>query len=86
MKKRFIEPEMQRIELNLRENIATSADNHAYIKLLSSDYAVCTVQNTGKFIFAGLTEQEVRSCTVYGMARSFGANVPIEELLPYIRH
>ena len=90
MKKNFLEPKAQRIELNLRENIATSSDPgaDAYIKVVQANYLSCRVHQTGKLIFE-CTEADLLTCTVYGTSSttwSFGKNFPIEELLPYIRH
>lgn len=92
MRKVFIEPALQKIELNLRENIASSSDEddgHMYIKVLKGDYFSCFVMNTGKLIFAGLSEAELQSCTVYGADSaakwSYGRNIPMEELRPYIK-
>ena len=90
MKKVFLEPEVKRIELNLRENIATSSDpgGALFVKVLQSDYFSCKVQATGKLIFH-CNEEDLQSCTVYSTSSatwSFGKTFPIEELLPHIRH
>ena len=93
MKKVFVEPKMQRIELNLRENIAASGgpeedpDSSIHIKLLSETWNVtgCTVQYTGKLIF-NCNESDLQSCIVRNInTRSAGSFLPLEEALPYIR-
>lgn len=90
MKKTFFEPEVHKIELNLRENIATSeTSGDMFVKVLQANYFTCTVHRTGKLIF-NCTESDLKTCTVYGSA---GAAVwglektfPLRELLPYIKH
>ena len=89
MKKTFFEPEMQKIELNLRENIAASEqDGHMYVKVMQADYFSCKVHNTGKLIFY-CTEEDLKSCTVYGSAAASTWSrekvFPLKELLPYIK-
>ena len=84
MKKVFLEPDAKRIELNLRENIATSSQismgYYFNVTLFS-----CTIQTTGKFV--GLvTEQEAAVCLVANNARSMGVIIPREEVLPHFRH
>ena len=89
MKKTFFEPEVQKIELNLRENIATSeTGSDMFVKVLQANYFSCTVHRTGKLIF-NCTESDLRTCTFYGsvgtavwgLERTF----PLRELLPYIK-
>ena len=89
MKKTFFEPEMQKIELNLRENIATSeTGSDMYVKVLQASYFTCTVHGTGKLIF-NCSELDLKSCTVYGSAGAavwgMGKTFPLRELLPYIK-
>lgn len=89
MKKTFFEPEVQKIELNLRENIATSeTSGDMFIKVLQADYFSCTVHSTGKLIFY-CTESDLKTCTVYGSAgaavRGLEKTFPLRELLPYIK-
>ena len=89
MKKTFFEPEVQKIELNLRENIAASeSDDNMFVKVMQASYFSCTVHSTGKLIF-NCTESDLKTCTVYGSA---GASVwrlertfPLRDLLPYIK-
>lgn len=90
MKKTFFEPEVQKIELNLRENIAASEPSgDMYVKVLQDNYFTCTVHNTQKLIF-NCTEADLRSCTIYGSAATATATwrrektYPLKELLPYI--
>jgi hypothetical protein len=88
MKKTYFEPEVQKIELNLCENIAASG-NDMYVKVLQANYFSCTVQRTGKLIF-NCTESDLKTCTVYGSAGgatvwSLEKKFPLEELLPHIK-
>ena len=84
MKKVFLEPEMRKIELNLRENIATSSQismgYYFNVTLFS-----CTIQSTNKFV-GQVTEQEAAVCLVSANARSLGMIIPREEVLPHFRH
>lgn len=90
MKKIFFEPEVQKIELNLRENIATSeTSGDMFVKVLQSNYFSCTVHRTGKLIF-NCTESDLKTCTVYGSAGEatvwrLERTFPLRELLPYIK-
>ena len=89
MKKNFFEPEMHKIELNLRENIATSeTGSDMYVKVLQSNYFSCTVHRTGKLIF-NCTESDLKTCTVYGSAGTavwgLERTFPLRTLLPYIK-
>ena len=89
MKKPFFEPEVQKIELNLRENIASSeTTSDMYVKVLQANYFTCTVHRTGKLIF-NCNEADLKTCTVYGSAGaaawSIGTAFPIRELIPYIK-
>ena len=88
MKKTFFEPELQKIELNLCENIAASeTTGDMFVQVLQASYFSCTVQRTGKLIF-NCSEADLRSCTVYGSAGaatwSLGRTYPVKELLPHI--
>ena len=89
MKKIFFEPEVQKIELNLRENIAASEpSSDMFVKVLQANYFSCTVQRTGKLIF-NCTESDLKTCTVYGSAGAavwgLEKSFPLRELLPYIK-
>ncbi len=89
MKKIFFEPEVQKIELNLRENIAASeTSGDMFVKVLQANYFSCTVHRTGKLIF-NCTESDLKTCTVYGSAGtavwSLERTFPVRELLPYIK-
>lgn len=84
MKKAFIEPEMQRIEIDLRENIAASMQENIgyyfYVSLFS-----CTLLDTGKYI-GELTEAEAASCQTPSAGRSIGTIVPASEVRPHFQH
>ena len=83
MKKVFLEPEVRRIELNLKENIATSSQismgYYFNVTLFS-----CTIQTTGKFV-GQVTEQEAAVCLVSNHGRSMGMVIPRSEVLPHFR-
>lgn len=84
MKKVFVEPEMQRIELNLQENIAVSTEAsmgyYFYVSLFT-----CEIQTTGKKLSEGVTEKEAAACLVTRALRSLGMIIPREDVLPYFR-
>ena len=84
MKKVFLEPEMRKIELNLRENIATSSQISMGYYFNVSLFS-CTIQSTNKFV-GQVTEQEAAVCLVSANTRSLGMIIPREEVLPYFRH
>ena len=89
MKKTFFEPEVQKIELNLRENIAASeTGSDMYVKVLQNNYFSCTVHRTGKLIF-NCTESDLKTCTFYGSSDTavwgLERTFPLRELLPYIK-
>lgn len=64
MKKEFIKPEIRRIELNLKENIASSASVFPFVFKMHS-YSTCPVWETRKYMFGGgLTQEEWDSCYV----------------------
>ena len=85
MKKVFLEPDARRIELNLRENIATSSTVSLGYYFNVSLF-ICTIQTTGKTLADGVTEQEAAVCLVANNARSMGVIIPREEVLPHFRH
>ena len=84
MKKKFVEPKIKRIELNLNENIANSSQLMASYHVLISDLISCTLHNTGEFMMnlmmAGRFDL-IETCKVYinPNARIFGALVPEDE-------
>ena len=89
MKKTFFEPEVHKIELNLRENIATSeTSSDMFVKVLQANYFTCTVHGTGKLIF-NCTESDLKTCTVYGSASAavwgLEKTYPLRDLLPYTK-
>ena len=84
MKKVFLEPDARRIELNLRENIATSSQVSLGYYFNVSLF-VCTVQTTGKTLADGVTEQEASVCLVSNTMRALGMIIPREEVLPHFR-
>ena len=88
MKKVFVEPEMQIIELNLHENIAASGQTIIGYNFLS-EMLYCPIVYTQKYItdFATgkLTMAEANTCAVYAQARSIMRFYPKEEVLPYLR-
>ena len=86
MKKRFVEPALHRIELNLRENIAASENqevNMGYYFTVS--LFGCTIVTTGKTV--GLvTEKEAEACLVSSNTKSLRMFYPREEVLPHFKH
>ena len=88
MKKVFVEPEMQVIELNLQENIAASGQTIIGYNFLS-EMLFCPIVYTGKFISdvasGKLTMAEANTCAVYAQTRSIMRFYPKEEVLPYFR-
>ena len=83
MKKIFVEPEMQRIELNLQENIATSEEISMGYYFKVSLFG-CTIVETGKKV-GDVTEQEAEICLVSSNARSVIYFYPREEVIPHFR-
>ena len=83
MKKVFVEPEMQIIQLNLQENIAASGQTIIGYNFLS-EMLVCHVVYTGKTIF-NVSQEEANTCAVYAQARSIMRFYPKEQVLPYFR-
>ena len=83
MKKVFIEPDMQKIELNLHENIASSTVVNMGYYFTTSLFS-CTIVSTGKFV-GEVTENEALVCLAAGNMRSIRIFVPREEVLPHFR-
>ena len=88
MKKRFVEPALHRIELNLRENIAASegggdqeVDMGYYftVKLFS-----CTIVTTGKTV-GQVNEQEAEVCLASSNTKSLRIFYPRKDVLPYFK-
>lgn len=84
MKKAFIEPEMQRIEIDLRENIAASVQAgigyYFYVTLFS-----CTIMETGKYV-GQVSESEAAGCLISMAGRSIGTIVPVAEVRPHFQN
>ena len=83
MKKVFIEPEMQKIELNLRENIATSNEMSMGYYFQVSLFA-CHIVSTGKFV-GQVSEAEAAVCLVSTKSRNIMEFYPREEVLPHFK-
>ena len=87
MKKVFVEPKMKRIELNLKENIASSVQMSMGYYFLVSLFT-CVIINTGKKLSEGATEEEAieKGCLINGNSRIGGGTiVPQNEVRPYFR-
>ena len=96
MKKKFMEPAMHRIELNLRENIAASGDGEESGGYLSVDFrsgSRCPVIDSQTLYMrdvAYMTDDEllrvVPNCVSYAWTtrRGLGLSVPLKELRNYI--
>ena len=82
MKKVFVEPDLQRIELNLNENIASLSQSIAGYYFNTQMFGGCYVQNTGYTIFdlqAHMNESIVVACAFYN-ARRMSQFYSIEEI------
>lgn len=83
MKKKFFEPELQRIELNLHENIATSTQvNWGYY--FTTSLFDCTIVTTGKNV-REVTDEEAAICLVSGALRTVLKFYPVDEVRPYFK-
>lgn len=85
MKKIFVEPKIKRIELNLKENIASSNQGAVSYHVLVGDLFTCTLQNTGQFMMQLMLEGKhdlIETCKVYlnANARIYGKLIPEEEV------
>lgn len=85
MKKAFVEPKIKRIELNLKENIASSNEGAVSYHVLVGDMFTCTLQNTGEFLMNLLQAGKydlIETCKVYinANARIYGKLIPEEEV------
>lgn len=84
MKKEFVEPKLKRIELNMKENIASSVQISMGYYFNVSLFR-CTIQSTGKFV-GDVTEQEAEVCLVSTRSRIGGGMIiPVDEVRPYFR-
>ena len=84
MKRIFIEPEIQKIELNLQENIAVSTTTSGGITFMVGERN-CFVVNTGKtanelFIW------DIFGTNCYNSFSKSGITVPVERARQYFMH
>ena len=88
MKKRFVEPALHRIELNLRENIAASAgggeSTSGFGYYFTQSLFSCTIVTTGLFV-GQVTEEGAEACLVSQNTRSLRQFYPREKVLPYFK-
>lgn len=84
MKKVFVEPAMQRIELNLQENIAASTQTGMGYYFWTSLFG-CHIMNTGKYVGEIVDENEAIDCLAPSGMRSVMMFYPREEVLPHFR-
>ena len=82
MKKLFVEPEMQIIELNLQENIAASMQVSMGYYFLVSLFS-CHIVDTGKYVREIYDENEAIGCLTSFGARSVMMFYPREEVIPH---
>ena len=84
MKKVFVEPQIKRIELNMKENIASSlVQNMGYYFTVT--LFNCTIVSTGKMVGA-VTQEEAEVCIISPTAKIGGGTlVPENEVRPYFR-
>lgn len=85
MKKVFVEPRLKRIELNLKENIASSVQMsmgyYFWVTLFT-----CPIQDTNKKLSDGVTEAESVGCLISENSRiGGGIVVPQNEIKPHFR-
>ena len=84
MKKVFVEPEVKKIELNMRESIAASGDILGYHFITTM--RGCSIQDTGFFIWDDFQDSQVASCLIYASeASEFGTVVPEAKVRRYMR-
>ena len=85
MKKIFIEQEMKKIELDLRENIASSNGNK-FIMMTYMDKAYCVIINTQIPVGTVVDDSLVSDCIYLVPPRIGGAvAVPLKDMSEYIR-
>lgn len=85
MKKVFVEPELKRIELNLKENIAASVEMSMGYYFTVTLFS-CTIQTTNKFV-GQVTELEAEVCLVNSSAKiGGGVIVPWEETRVHFKY
>ena len=83
MKKKFFEPELQRIELNLHENIATSMQVNMGYYFTTSLFG-CAIVSTGKKV-TEVTEAEAAVCLFSGAMRTVLKFYTVDEVRPYFK-
>lgn len=84
MKKEFVEPKVKRIELNMKENIASSLE---YTMGYYFTYGLfdCTIVTTGKKV-GNVTQEEAAPCMINPNARIGGGTIVSEkEVRPYFK-
>lgn len=84
MKKIFTEPEMKKIELNLKENIAASSFEQVVSTFLDS--VNCVIIDTNIPYGNTATKEEVASCIFVFTPRIAGTvAIPLSEMREFIR-
>ena len=84
MKKVFVEPEIKRIELNMKENIASSLEYTMGYYFTHSLFG-CTIVTTEKMVYQ-VTEAEAAVCMVNPKAKIGGIMFyPEDEVKPHFR-
>lgn len=87
MKKKFVEPKMSRIELNLKENIANSVTTDGYCVHGNDFVLFCSVHDTGmnieELIMAGKSYL-LSTCQAAPGLHENGTIVPEEVVMRYI--
>lgn len=89
MKKVFVEPKMNRIELNLQENIASSVATDGYCVHGNDNIAACSVHETGMNILELVSSGNIHllaTCEVNGSSDLHGNEtiIPEETVMRYI--
>ena len=84
MKKVFVEPKIKKIELNMKENIASSVEFSMGYYFTYSLFS-CTIVTTGKKV-GEVTEAEAAVCMMNPYAKIGGGTIVSEkEVRPYFR-
>ena len=84
MKQVFVEPKLKKIELNMKENIASSIQQSMGYYFMVTLFS-CTIVTTGKFV-GSTTEEEAEPCLINPNARiGGGIIVPVDEVRSYFR-